>query len=122
MAAIKGKDTSIELLLRKALFGSGYRFRIHCKLPGKPDIVFVKKRKAVFVHGCFWHQHENCKLAYMPKSNITFWETKLLKNVERDKQTRTKLQKDGWKVITVWECEIENELEETVLKVIKGIK
>ena len=107
MAAIKAKDTKPEMVVRRLLHSSGYRYSLHNKnLPGKPDI-FLKSRKAIiFVHGCFWHQHPNCKYAAKPKSNQDFWRPKLQRNVKRDKEHRAKLRKLGYKVITIWECEI----------------
>lgn len=113
MSAIKGKNTTLELLVRKNLFKSGYRFRIHYKLPGKPDIVFVKKRKAIFIHGCFWHLH-GCKLSTVPKSNTTFWEKKLNENKTRDESNINKLHLIGWETFTLWECEIETSFEKNI--------
>ncbi|WP_445490634.1 very short patch repair endonuclease [Rhodopseudomonas sp. RCAM05734] len=106
MARIKGKDTKPELAVRKALFGRGYRFRLHRKdLPGKPDLVFAGRRKVVFVHGCFWHAHENCKVANLPKSRTEFWQAKFFRNRERDKANEAALRSAGWDVLTLWECE-----------------
>ena len=106
MAGIQGKNTQPELFLRKALHAMGFRYRLGCKgLPGKPDIVFPKKRVAIFVHGCFWHMHE-CKYFKWPTTNSQFWREKLDGNVQRDKRVAVELQSRGWTVLTVWECEL----------------
>jgi DNA mismatch endonuclease (patch repair protein) len=108
MSRIKGKNTKPEIILRSLLFKSGYRFRIHKKdLPGKPDIVLPKYKTVIFVHGCFWHFHKDCEEGRIPSSNSTFWKTKLEKNVTRDEKNIKTLELAGWRVITVWECEIE---------------
>lgn len=109
MSRVKGKDTTPEVAVRRLLRELGYGYRLHAKdLPGKPDIVFRGRRKAVFVHGCFWHRHPDpaCKLARLPKSNVDFWETKLTDNFERDKRTEAALRNEGWKTLNVWECQI----------------
>lgn len=107
MAKIRSKNTKIELLVRKWLFSSGYRFRVNDKrYPGTPDIVLPKYKTALFIHGCFWHQHEGCKKSHIPKSNIEYWTNKLNKNVERDKIKINQLNEMGWKVIIIWECEL----------------
>lgn len=109
MSRIRGKNTEPEKTVRSALHKAGYRFRLHSGLlPGKPDIVLAKYKTAVFVHGCFWHQHKGCKFAYMPKSRVEFWKTKFIENVKRDVKVREALQALGWKVIVIWECEISN--------------
>ena len=106
MAGIKGKDTTPELFLRRALHAQGFRYRLGgCGLPGKPDLVFSGRRVVVFVHGCFWHRHE-CKYFKWPGSNKHFWRTKLDGNSVRDKNVKAKLTQMGWKVLTVWECEL----------------
>lgn len=109
MRAVKGKDTKPEVRLRKALFALGYRYRLNVKdLPGKPDIVFPKHRTVIFVHGCFWHGH-NCKRgARTPKSNTEYWREKIARNKRRDKDNAAALKKLGWRVITVWECELKS--------------
>lgn len=109
MSKIRGKNTKLEILVRKELFKRGKRYMLNSNLPGKPDIVFLPKKVAVFVNGCFWHQH-GCSLSYMPKTNVDFWKTKLNKNKERDKNVREKLKSIGWKFIDVWECEIEKDI------------
>ncbi len=106
MAAIKSKNTKPELFVRKLLFSLGYRFRLHrSDLPGKPDIILKKYNTAVFVHGCFWHQHQGCKRSNIPKSNLKYWTNKLSRNVQRDKENKRMLKKAGWKIFIIWECE-----------------
>jgi DNA mismatch endonuclease (patch repair protein) len=110
MAAIKGKDTKPELAVRKYLHGLGYRYRLHCKdLPGKPDIVLRKWKTVIFVNGCYWHRHENCKYAYLPKSNSEFWKKKFQETVRRDNNNYALLSNMGWKIIVVWECDIKRD-------------
>ncbi|MFB9978183.1 very short patch repair endonuclease [Mesorhizobium kowhaii] len=107
MSRIRSSDTSPELSIRKALHRLGLRYTLANRdLPGKPDIVFRRKRIAVFVHGCFWHRHENCRVANMPKSNTAFWQEKFDRNVARDQRARAQLQKLGWRVEILWECEL----------------
>ena len=107
MSKIRGKDTKPELAVRSLLHGMGYRFRLHRRdLPGSPDIVLPRYRAVVFVHGCFWHRHDGCNLAYHPKTNVDFWEKKFQANVERDLRNLQELEKDGWKVLIIWECEL----------------
>lgn len=106
MAGIQGKNTRPELFLRKALHAMGFRYRLGGKgLPGKPDIIFPKKRVVIFVHGCFWHMHE-CKYFKWPATNPQFWREKLDGNVQRDRRVTGELQSKGWTVLTVWECEL----------------
>ncbi|WP_426277700.1 very short patch repair endonuclease [Chryseobacterium sp. S-02] len=115
MKKIKGKDTKPEKILRSALFRKGFRFRIHRKdLPGKPDIVFPKYKTAVFVNGCFWHYHEDCREGRIPSTNTEFWKNKLSKNIERDKRNINSLEELGWNVIVVWECDIEKNLNQII--------
>ena len=107
MSKIRSKDTKPELVLRKALFARGFRYRANdIKLPGKPDIVLPKYKTVIFLHGCFWHRHEGCKYAYTPKTNTEFWIDKITSNSERDKINLQRLTDLGWNVIIVWECEI----------------
>ena len=105
MKRIRSTNTQPEKIVRSFLHKNGFRFRLNCtKLPGKPDIVLHKYSTVIFVHGCFWHQHKNCKNARQPKSNQEYWRPKLQRNVERDKEVKRKLKKIGWKVIIIWEC------------------
>lgn len=123
MSKIRSKDTKPEMILRSQLFRQGFRFRVHRKdLPGKPDIVLTKYRTAIFVHGCFWHLHENCKEGRIPKSNSPYWQKKLENNVKRDKDNICSLELQGWKVIVIWECEIEKRDELFISQLITLIK
>ena len=107
MAAIKGKDTKPEMIVRKYLFSRGLRYRVNNrKLPGSPDIVLRKYKTVVFVDGCFWHRHEGCKYFRLPKSNVDFWRHKIAMNMARDYANNVDLELAGWKVIRIWECEI----------------
>jgi DNA mismatch endonuclease, patch repair protein len=107
MSRIKGKDTKPEKLVRSLLHRMGYRFRLHVRdLPGNPDIVLPRHRKIVFMNGCFWHGHPNCKRAKLPETNRPFWEEKIGKNMKRDRSTLRKLRKTGWRVLVVWQCEM----------------
>lgn len=112
------KNTGPEVALRKALWATGLRgYRLHCKkVPGRPDICFTKKKLAIFVNGCFWHRCPICDLS-LPKTNTDFWQRKFELNKERDKRKIENLESMGWTVLTVWECEIRNELEETVTRI-----
>lgn len=123
MSKIRSKNTKPEMLLRSRLFKAGYRYRIHKKgLPGKPDIVLQKYKTAIFVHGCFWHYHTDCREGRIPPTNTAFWKTKLQKNVERDQIHKEALEKLGWKVIIVWECEIEKGLESVFKNIIAALQ
>lgn len=119
MSRIKGKNTKPEMLVRKFLFAHGFRFRLHDKkLPGKPDIVLPKYKTVIFVNGCFWHGHHECKYFVLPKSNTEFWNDKIVKNVKRDILSQVELVEMGWRVIVVWECELlEGKLEEIIQKI-----
>lgn len=111
MAAIRGRDTKPELRLRRLLHASGYRFRLQRRdLPGRPDIVFPGRRKAIFVHGCFWHQH-GCRNSVLPKARAEWWAEKLERNVARDAAAVAGLEALGWQVLTVWECEATDEAQ-----------
>ena len=108
MSRIKGSDTKPEIIVRSFLHKRGLRYGLHnSRLPGKPDITLTKHKAVIFVHGCFWHRHKGCKYAYTPKSRIEFWNKKFNENVKRDKKNRKELEKTGWKVYVLWECEIE---------------
>jgi DNA mismatch endonuclease (patch repair protein) len=109
---IRGKNTKPEILVRKGLHARGVRFRLHNKkLPGSPDVVLPKYGVAIMVNGCFWHGHKGCRYATKPKSNVEFWETKIARNRHRDEVTNAHLEALGWRVITVWECELRGKAE-----------
>lgn len=109
MARIRGRDTKPEIMVRKFLFSRGFRYRINdSRYPGSPDIVLPKYRTVIFVHGCFWHGHEGCKLFRYPKTNFEFWFEKVQRNRERDDQKIKFLKQQGWNVIVIWECQIKN--------------
>lgn len=111
MSRVRGKDTRPEWVVRQLVYSMGYRYRLHAReLPGRPDMVFRKRRKAIFIHGCFWHRHSaaRCALARLPKSRLDFWLPKLEGNKERDHRNRRALAKAGWKILTIWECELKN--------------
>lgn len=131
MSRIKGKDTKPELIVRSILHRMGYRFRLYGKvsrkynpkgvLPGKPDIVLMKYKTVIFVHGCFWHQHKGCKNATIPKTRTEWWVNKLNSNIERDRNNIVTLQSTGWKVVVIYECETESKLNETLIKKLNEI-
>lgn len=107
MQRIRSKNTGTEMTVRRMIFSMGFRYRLHdSSLPGTPDIVFRKRCKVIFVHGCFWHQHEGCKEASLPSSNTDYWLPKLKKNVERDKARQKELQAIGWHFLVIWECQL----------------
>ena len=117
MSHIKGKNTSLELKVRKRLFHDGFRYRINVStLPGKPDIVLPKYSTAIFINGCFWHRH-GCKLSTTPKSNQEYWNKKFKKNVENDIKNQNMLRNLGWHVIIIWECEIKENFELLILSI-----
>jgi DNA mismatch endonuclease, patch repair protein len=106
MSRIKCRNTRPEVLVRSYLHHMGFRFRLHVRnLPGRPDIVLPKYGTVIQVHGCFWHRHPSCSMAYMPRSRTTFWRDKFAGNVARDRRQREKLEALGWRVVTIWECE-----------------
>lgn len=116
MAKISGKETVPEILVRKFLFARGLRFRKNAKnLPGKPDIVLPRFKTVVFIHGCFWHGHRNCQKAELPATNTDFWKDKISKTMARDKVKESKLQATGWKVLTVWQCDLQPKKRENTL-------
>lgn len=122
MSAIKGKNTSPELAVRRYLHARGFRFRLHRRdLPGKPDLVLPKYRLVIFVHGCFWHRHEGCFYATSPATRKDFWKRKLDGNVARDKQQQAEFVDSGWRVMVIWECGLKHqlngieEIEETIV-------
>ena len=109
MAKVKSKGTRPEMVVRRLLFSLGYRYRLHDRsLPGSPDIVFKHKKKAIFVHGCFWHRHGGCALARLPKSRLDFWIPKLEGNRERDARKLLQLKSLGWDAFVIWECELKD--------------
>ncbi|RNC64470.1 very short patch repair endonuclease [Proteiniphilum sp. X52] len=124
MSKISGKETKPEILVRKYLFAHGFRYRKNVKdLPGKPDIVLPKYKTIIFVNGCFWHGHENCKKATLPATNTEFWREKISGNIIRDKENTQKFTKMGFKVITIWQCElVHKEREDSLNNLIKRIK
>lgn len=124
MNQIKGKDTKPEILLRKLLFKEGFRYRINDrKLLGKPDIVLKKFNTVIFVNGCFWHGHQDCRYFVIPKTRTEFWMDKINGNRERDVRNLSQLKEAGWNVITLWECELKkNRIEETLRHFIPKIK
>lgn len=112
MARIRSKNTKIEMLVRSVTHRLGYRYRLHRKdLPGSPDLAFPGRRKAIFVHGCFWHRHQGCRLAYFPKSNEEFWAKKFNANLKRDSEAVGQLRALGWQVLLIWECETRDVVE-----------
>lgn len=121
MSRIKRSDTKPELSVRKYLYAKGYRYKIKNRLFGKPDIVFSANKVVVFVNGCFWHRHKNCEKSYLPKTNKKFWLAKFKRNVSRDKQVDKKLINENWNVIRIWECEIEHNLRQAILPIIKEL-
>lgn len=123
MSRIKGKDTKPEKIVRSNLFKNGFRFRKNdSRFPGKPDVVLPKYKTVIFVNGCFWHQHSGCKQATMPKSNTEFWEKKLNRNVEKDKENISAIKSMGWNAIVIWECEINKNFEQVMKSVIEEIR
>lgn len=123
MSRIRGKDTKPEMLVRKFIFSNGFRYKLHDKkLPGKPDIVLPKLRTAVLIHGCFWHGHESCKYFVLPKTRTDWWLQKINRNKQLDSENFLKLTKDGYKVFTIFECELKSEnRERTLTKIIKQL-
>lgn len=109
MSRVRSKDTTPEMIVRRLVHSMGYRYRLHGRrLPGKPDLVFASRRKVIFVHGCFWHQHEGCRKARVPGTRHDYWLPKLARNVERDQEHIARLHALGWEVLVVWECEIKD--------------
>jgi DNA mismatch endonuclease (patch repair protein) len=120
MRRIRSKDTAPEFIVRRLVFSMGYRYRLHrADLPGKPDLVFPARRKVIFVHGCFWHQHNGCKIAGLPRSNKEYWLPKLARNTARDSKHQRSLHALGWKCLTIWECETKGNEERLVRRIAK---
>lgn len=120
MSRIKGRDTKPEDYVRKSLFAHGYRYRKNDKrLPGTPDIVLPKYKTVIFVNGCFWHKHEGCRYFVWPKNNEDFWREKINRNVQRDRNVIASLEKLGWRIIVIWECELKPKMrEQTIAKLV----
>lgn len=117
MSQIRSKDTKPELIVRKYLHSNGYRFRLHDKaLPGKPDLVLKKIKTAIFINGCFWHGHKNCKYFVVPKTRTDWWLNKINRNKANDRKKKSALKKLGWKTLTVWECEIKPKKREKTFR------
>lgn len=109
MSRIRSKNTSPEMKVRSLVYRLGYRYRLHYeKLPGKPDLAFQTRKKVIFVHGCFWHGHENCSKGKLPKSNLEFWEPKIARNKERDSENTREINLRGWQILPIWQCELKN--------------
>lgn len=112
MSRVGSKNTKPELVVRRLVFSMGYRYRLHSKhLPGSPDLVFPGRKKVVFVNGCFWHGHPGCRYGRLPKSRVEFWQAKIDRNRERDRENIAALEADGWRVLIVWQCELKKPLE-----------
>jgi DNA mismatch endonuclease (patch repair protein) len=122
MSRIKGKDTKPEMLVRKYLFSNGFRYKLHDKkIAGKPDLVFPKLKTVIFIHGCYWHGHENCKYFVPPKTRTDWWLDKIGKNKLRDSENSSKLKNEGWEVIIVFECELKPAVREKTLENLQKI-
>lgn len=114
MSGIRGKNTLPEMIIRKALHKLGFRYRINVRnLPGKPDLVFARYKAVIFIHGCFWHGHEDCRLFKWPSSRIEFWKTKIIRNRELDQAAVGKLLSEGWRVGVIWECSMRGKSKRT---------
>ncbi len=123
MSRIRSKDTKPEIIVRQLLHKSGLRFRLHVKdLPGKPDIVLPKYKTIIFINGCFWHGHEDCKYYIIPKTRTKFWEDKIKYNISRDNNNEMELRNKGWKVAIIWQCQLKADQQKTISELIKLIK
>jgi DNA mismatch endonuclease, patch repair protein len=122
MSKIKGKETTIENKVRLYLYHHGIRYRKNTKtIPGTPDISIKKYKIAIFVNGCFWHGHQDCKYFRIPKTNVEYWTQKITRNIERDQEVKIRLESEGWTVITIWECQLKSSFEETMVAVLTEI-
>lgn len=120
MSRIRGKDSASEIRLRRLIHGMGYRYRLHVKtLPGTPDLVFPARKAVIFMHGCFWHRHQDCRLARMPKSRVAYWREKLEANRRRDDENVRRLNELGWSVLVVWECQMKEKDMNEVSNVVR---
>ena len=109
MSRVRSKNTKPELQVRRRIWSLGYRYRLHSnKLPGKPDLVFARRRKVIFIHGCFWHQHKNCRQYRMPNTRLDFWIPKLQGNVKRDRLNQRSIRRLGWEYFIIWECQLKD--------------
>jgi DNA mismatch endonuclease, patch repair protein len=124
MSMIRSKNTKPEMLVRKFLHAQGFRYKLHDKkLPGKPDIVLPKYKTVIFIHGCFWHGHKNCRYFVIPKTRPDYWIPKIEKNVLKDLESKMKLKKLGWNVLDIWECDLKkNKRDKTLLRLISKIR
>lgn len=119
MSRIRGKDTKPELLVRKFLFAAGFRYRLHDKkLPGKPDIVLPKYKTVIFIHGCFWHGHEGCRYYVVPKTRSDWWLNKITSNKIKDSRDILSLKEEGWKILTIWECDLKPNVRSATLSLL----
>ena len=120
MSRIRGKDSASEMRLRRLIHGMGFRYRLHVKtLPGTPDLVFPARKAVIFMHGCFWHRHQDCRLARMPKSRVAYWREKLEANKRRDDENVRRLNELGWRVLVVWECQMKEKALNEVSNVVR---
>lgn len=123
MSRVKSKGSKAEMIVRRLVHGLGYRYRLHAtELPGKPDLVFRPRKKTIFVHGCFWHRHQKCSLARLPKSRLDFWLPKLEGNRKRDIRNQRQLKSMGWEHLIIWECEINEgaKLQDRIIKFLEA--
>ncbi|HEJ4849373.1 very short patch repair endonuclease [Pseudomonas aeruginosa] len=109
MSRVRSKNTKPELIVRRLVFAMGYRYRLHPKhLPGRPDLAFLGRKKVIFVNGCFWHGHSGCRYGLLPKSRVDFWQAKIDSNRRRDRAKIAELENAGWRVLTIWQCELKD--------------
>ncbi len=123
MSHVRGRNTGPERVVRRMLRNMGYKFRLHQKhLPGNPDIVFLKRKKAVFIHGCFWHGHRKCRRSARPTTNVRFWNRKIDGNIARDVRNRTAIRRMGWRILVLWQCRMKNadKLREQLRNFVEG--